>query len=132
MKKIFFVLLMAFSFAFAESNIPIFIESSKAWTGAINAGSGVSLDRCIYIPDYGFAIGGNASIDDQENIKKIVNTVQNLTLALSSTVKGADANDWISFNIYNLFGDNTMVLREKFSDLGKIDKWEVWINGKKQ
>ena len=128
MKKVFISLaFVLFGSSVAAPNVTQFSESAKALTAAIAASTDVSFREWVYLPGYGFDARGSGSVSDIDKIKAITNNIKSLTAALSNTVKGADATDWISFSVTGYDNDQLLV-REKFSDFGKTDKWEVWIN----
>ncbi len=128
MKKVIFALFIVFSSTFAASNLTQFIETSKAWTAAIDSGEGVSLNKWVYLPDYGFNISGYVSLGSKEETNSLIASIKGLTAALAPTIKGADPTDWISFSLYG-YGEGQIILREKFADLGKLDKWQIFLNG---
>ncbi len=130
MKKLFLALFMVFSSTFAAPNVTQFVETAKAWTAAISSNKGLSLDQWILIPDYGFNISGRITFDSKEETNNFISNVKTLTAALAATIKGADASDWISFSLHGEYGNSDqIIIRQKFSDLGKSDKWQIFLNG---
>ena len=134
MKKMFLVLFITFSTAFA-ADLNVFKESSKAWLGAINASTDLGFDNPANLPGYGIAYSvskykkfADAWADDFGKIK-------GLTAALQMTLKGLESTDYLSLSVTYTgdFGnpDTQVTARIKGADLAK-GVWEVWVNGKKQ
>ena len=133
MKKVFLVLVLMFSSAFA-ADLNMFKESSKAWLAAINASTDFGFDNPANLPGYGVAF----SVSKYRKFETWVDSfaqLKGLTAALHTTIKGLEATDYLSFSV-NYTGDfnasdTQVTARIKAADLSK-GIWEVWVNGKKQ
>jgi hypothetical protein len=134
MKKWLFVLVFAFSSAFA-ADLNVFNESSKAWLAAINAATDLGFDTPANLPGYGIAFSTSKYKKFSEAWTENYATIKGLTAALQTTLKGLEPTDYLSLSITYTgdFGapDTQVTARIKGADLAK-GTWEVWVNGKKQ
>ena len=134
MKKLIVILAFIFSSALAASNLPQFLESSKAWLGAINGATKMSLDTPAYLPGYGIAFSSSQCGKFSERWVSDYAALKGLTTALAQTIKGVDPQEYLSISVtYNCDyanGDVQVTARIKGADIGK-DLWEVWVDGKK-
>lgn len=122
----------ALSAAVAQTNVKLALDSSDVLLSAVKSGSKVGFSDFVYLPGYGISTAGTKIGEYPKEQAAIFAQIKGLTAALASTVKGVDANEYVSFNVLfiNFSADDVNVTyREKFADLGKPDKWEVWVDG---
>ncbi|AFZ66974.1 hypothetical protein [Deinococcus peraridilitoris] len=116
----------------AAADTKLAAESTKVLLSAIDAGAKTDFEQFMYLPGYGFSATDSKIGDFDKEFPSIYAQIKGLTTALKSTVKGMDANDWVSFHVQfvSFSKDNqNVVVRQRFTDLGDAEKWEVWLNG---
>lgn len=132
------VLLLLSSFTVAQTDKTQLTESVKPLLAAINAAAktGFDADRPNYLPGYGVAYIAVLCDNSKTRWADVFQVIKGFTTALGQTVKGLDADDWFSLTVNFVCdreaGNPSFVVRQKGVDFGKADKWEVWVNGKKQ
>ena len=131
MKKV-LVLAVLFAFAPSVSFSASALETFKALIGAINASTQLRFAAPYYLPDSGVVIVGGGYKSFKDESAPDIAQIKGLSAALATSVRGLDPNVWISFVVRYSADDVDLVLREKYADFGKADKWEMWVNGELQ
>jgi hypothetical protein len=127
MKKLIFVLLVGLMLNIAQAETSL--ETFKALMGAINASTELGFSAPFLIPGYGVEMTGGRYRNYATDGTKDLGQIKGLVTALATSVRGLDPAIWVSFHIRYSGDDVDVVLRQKFADLGKVDKWETWANG---
>lgn len=135
MKKIILTLLTTIGIAYAATDIKQVTETIKPLIAALNtsAKTDFSVNEPNYLPGYGLAYVDSICDNSKTRWGDIFQAIKGFTSALGQIVKGLDTEDWLSFTFVfqcdRESGNPTYTVRQKGGDLGKPDKWEVWING---
>jgi hypothetical protein len=133
MKKLIVAILLLSSVGFATTDIKLLTESIKPLLAALNAAAKMNYDEPAYLPGYGLSFVDSVCDSSKTRWQDIYVQIKGMTAALGQTVKGLDSNEWLSLTTNFICdresGNPTITVREKGSDLGKPDKWEVWIDG---
>lgn len=131
MKKFLLTLILLFGLGSAQTpDITLMYESAAVLEGALDAVTGSSINKIVYLPDDGLVL-----IFDQlgtpDSIEAATNQFNRLTTSLYDTIQGVPEDEWITFywSFGGFSGKTIFISRLRPNDAGT---YQIYMDGEWQ